>query len=90
MHHGDGSWHFVTLPAAVADELRDRVPPRGPGFGAIRVTVSVGDTTWATSVFPDKATGSFVLPMKKAVRVANQLCAGDAVHVRLQVVRPAS
>jgi Domain of unknown function (DUF1905) len=84
MHHGEGGWPFVTLPPEAAHELRDSVPPRGPGFGAIRVTVTVGDTTWGTSVFPDTATGSFVLPVKKAVRVANRLVAGDEVQVLLR------
>ena len=85
MHHGEGGWHFVTLPLETADELRDRVPPRGPGFGAIRVSVTVGETTWSTSVFPDKATGSFVLPVKEAVRVPNRLAAGDEVQVQLRL-----
>ena len=85
MHHGEGSWHFVTLPPEAGDELRDSVPPRGPGFGAIRVTVTVGVTTWGTSVFPDKTTGSYVLPVKKAVRVANRLVVGDEVQVLLRV-----
>jgi hypothetical protein len=81
VHHGEGGWHFVTLPPEAADELRDSVPPRGPGFGAVRVTVTVGDTTWGTSVFPDKATGSFLLPVKKDVRRSNQLVPGDTVRV---------
>ena len=88
-HDGDGGWHFVTLPPAVADELRDRVPPRGPGFGSIRVTVTVGASTWDTSVFPDKATGSFLLPVKKDVRRNNELVAGDTVRVLLRPQDPA-
>ncbi len=40
-----------------------------PGFGSIRVTARIGETAWATSVFPDKASGGWVLPVKKAVRV---------------------
>jgi hypothetical protein len=84
-HHGDGGWHFVTLPSEVADELRDRAGPRGPGFGAVRVTATVGSSTWDTSVFPDKATGSFVLPVKKDVRGANDLLVGDEVEVQLRV-----
>jgi hypothetical protein len=88
-HDGDAGWHFLTLPAEVADELRDRVPPRGPGFGSIRVTVAVGASTWNTSVFPDKATGSFLLPVKKDVRHADQLVAGDTVEVLLRLQQPA-
>jgi hypothetical protein len=88
-HDGEGRWHFLTLPAEAADELRDRVPPQGPGFGSIRVTVTVGDSTWDTSVFPDKASDSFVLPVKKAVRLINDLVAGDAVQVQLRPQPPA-
>jgi len=85
---GEGGWHFVTLPAEAADELRNLVPPRGPGFGSIRVTVTVGDSTWDTSVFPDKATDSFVLPVKKAVRQSNRLEPGDTVQVQLRPQPP--
>jgi hypothetical protein len=84
-HDGVGGWHFVTLPGAVTEELRDRVPPAGPGFGSIRVSVTLGRSTWDTSVFPDKASGSFVLPVRRDVRRANQLVAGDAVDVTLRV-----
>jgi hypothetical protein len=84
-HDDVGGWHFLTLPTAVAQELRDEVPPAGPGFGSIRVTVTLGCSTWDTSVFPDKAGRSFVLPVKKDVRRANQLLAGDAVDVALRV-----
>jgi Domain of unknown function (DUF1905) len=78
-----GSWSFVTLPVEVADEIRDSLvePPRG--FGSVRVTVEVGPTRWATSVFPDKDSGSYVLPVKQAVRRANALEEGDAVTVAL-------
>ena len=62
--------------------------PAGPGFGSIRVTATVGASTWDTSVFPDKASGSFVLPIKKDVRRANQIVPGDVVDVVLQPPQP--
>lgn len=85
LHAGEGSWHFVTLPEDVADEVRELAPMRG-GFGSVRVTVTVGEVRWATSLFPDSKSTSFVLPVKKQVREANDLMAGDTVHVRLSVV----
>lgn len=82
-----GSWHFVTLPAALSDDVAlEGGPPKG--FGSVRVEVSVGATTWRTSLFPDSAAGSYVLPMKKQVRVAERLHAGDDCEVRLRVLRP--
>lgn len=52
-------------------------PPRG--FGSVRVEATVGGTTWRTSVFPDSRGGSYVLPVKRAVREAEDLDDGDQV-----------
>ena len=45
----------------------------------------VGATTWDTSVFPDAGSGSFVLPVKKAVRTAAGVAEGDLLTVTLSV-----
>lgn len=80
-----GSWHFLTVPSELSDGL---VLEAGPptGFGSIRVEVSIGATTWRTSLFPDSATGSYVLPLKKQVRGSEGLAAGDACDVTLEVI----
>jgi hypothetical protein len=85
--YGDepGSWHFVTLPVEVADEIRDEAGPR-PGFGSIRVSATLGGTTWPTSLFPEAQGGSMVLPVKKRVRRAEGLEAGDRCAVTVEVV----
>lgn len=79
---GTMAWHFVTLPQDVADELDEVAGPKG-GFGSVRVEVTVGATTWRTSVFPDKSRGTFILPMKKEVRLSEGLGDGDSVSVTL-------
>jgi hypothetical protein len=81
-----GSWSFVTLPTDVADDLRDALvePPRG--FGSVRVQVEVGEFRWSTSVFPDKESGSYVLPVKQAARKAAGIEEGDPVTVTLYLV----
>jgi len=83
LYDGPGGWHFVTLPLHVADELRERAPARR-GFGSRRVTASLGGSTWSTSVFPDAASGSFLLPVKQEVRRTNDVQAGDVVTVVLR------
>lgn len=80
-----GSWHFLTVPAELSEDLTLEAGPRG-GFGSVRVEVSVGGTTWRTSVFPDAAAGSFVLPVKKQVRRAEGLSAGATCEVTLEVL----
>jgi hypothetical protein len=80
-----GSWSFVTLPTDVAEDIRDAMvePPRG--FGSVRVRVAVGEERWSTSVFPDKKSGSYVLPVKGAVRRAVGIEEGDPVTVALSL-----
>ena len=82
---GPGSWHFLTLPVALAEELREEAGPRR-GFGSIRVSATIGRTTWQTSLFPDARSGSLLLPVKKPVRAAEGLEAGDTCAVEVDVL----
>jgi len=81
------SWTFVSLPVEAAAEIRElagATPRRG--FGSVRVRVTVGDTTWATSIFPDTPRGGYSLPIEKAVRKTEALSAGDVATVTVELV----
>jgi hypothetical protein len=80
------SWTFVDLPPELSEEIRTSLPSPPRGFGSVRVEVTVGETTWRTSVFPDKGKGVYVLPVKRAVQGAEQIEAGDEVSVELTVL----
>ncbi|WP_278315106.1 DUF1905 domain-containing protein [Lolliginicoccus levis] len=79
------SWTFLRLPLDVAEEIHDQQAGPRAGFGSVRVAVTIGSTTWHTSVFPDKPTGSFLLPIKKQVRAAEGVSEGDTVTVVLEL-----
>jgi hypothetical protein len=83
---GQAAWYFVTLPHDVADDIDEISADARRGFGSVPVEVTVGATTWKTSIFPDTKSESFVLPVKKAVRVAEDLADGSAIVVRLTLV----
>ena len=85
LYPGEAGWHFVTLPVDVAEEVRESTALLRKGFGSVRVTAHVGGQTWQTSLFPDAQSGSYLLPVKKAVRTAARISAGDEVEVRLTV-----
>lgn len=82
----NGNWYFVTLPFDVSDEIDDTASAARVGFGSVRVEVTIGSTTWNTSVFPDTKAEAFVLPVKRAVRTAEGIDDGDTVDVALRVV----
>ena len=80
------SWTFVTLPVEDSEEIRDLTADQPRGFGSVRVRATIGTSTWATSIFPDSARGSYVLPVKRAIRTAQKLSAGDSAKVVIELI----
>jgi len=56
------------------------------GFGAVKVSVSVGQTKWRSSVFPDAKSGRYLLPLKAEVRKKVKIAAGDTIGGAVEVV----
>lgn len=84
-YQGSAAWYFVTLPFEQADEIDERTAAVQRGFGSVRVHVTIGGTSWSTSVFPDSKVKSYILPVKKAVRVAEGIDDGSMVEVSLRL-----
>ena len=82
---GPGGWRFISLPEGHSDEIADLVGTQSRGFGAVRVAVAIGASTWNTSIFPDRKRGTYVLPVKKGVRAKEGIDAPDVVAVRLEL-----
>jgi len=85
-YKGQGSWYFVSVPEDISDEIAEISAPLRRGFGSVKVDVTVGETSWSTSVFPDSKLKCYVLPVKKQVRVAESLHDGGLVEVELSLV----
>lgn len=82
---GPGSWHFITVPLDISEEIKSLQVKR-PGFGAVKVQVLIGGTAWQTSLFPDKESGCYFLPVKAAVRKREQLAPGVEALVELSLI----
>ncbi|MGW5668297.1 DUF1905 domain-containing protein [Micromonospora sp. NPDC003776] len=80
---GPAPWHFVTVPEEQCGELEAASALVTYGWGMIPVTARIGDTGWATSLWPKD--GRYIVPVKAAVRKAEGLEVGDPVTVRLTV-----
>src|SRR4051794_23987250 len=81
-----GAWYFLTLPVDAAEEIRARTRGERRGFGSVRVHATIGRTTWATSIFPDTRSSSYVLPVKAAVRKRERLEPDAVLDVPLALV----
>jgi hypothetical protein len=80
------SWTFVSLPTEASEEIRDLAGGSRRGFGSVRVRVTVGGSTWATSIFPSTGGGTYALPIKRAVRKAEALDVGDIATVTVELI----
>jgi hypothetical protein len=79
------NWFFVSVPAAESGDIHDQPrPPRG--FGSIRVRVTIGSTSWTTSMFPGSGNGLYALPVKASVRAAEGLVPGELVEVSIDLL----
>ena len=81
----NGSWHFITVPAELADEIKAHGIAAMRGFGSVRVEARIGDVSWRTSVFPMKS-GGYILPVKAEVRRRAGIAAADEVTVTLELI----
>lgn len=78
---------FVRIVGPPADAIRlaamtgQWMDGRKGNFGSAKVMATIGGTSWPNSVFPDKETGGWFLPVKKAVRQAEGLEEGDLVQL---------
>ncbi len=86
---GTGAWHFLTIDGAAgealsATALMRRLEKSIGGFGSLKVTATIGDSTFRTSLFPSKELG-WLLPVKASVRKAEGVSEGDVVEVELDV-----
>ena len=84
-HEGSGGWYFISLPDDAADEIEEIYGQRARGFRSLRVYVTIGETRWATSIFPDTKRGTYLLPVKRAVRDAEGLTDGSTATVTVVV-----
>ncbi len=81
----DSAWFFADVPEELAGGIREIAEPFARGFGAVRVSATVGASTWRTSIFPSAA-GTYALPLKRAARDAEGLVEGGPVRIRLDVL----
>lgn len=87
-HAGEAAWHFVTLPDEVADEIEVRFEDAHRPFGSVAVRVTLGATSWITSLFRDTKSASYLLPIKAAVRRREHVGTGDTVRLIVEVDDP--
>ncbi|XKT74208.1 MAG: DUF1905 domain-containing protein [Patescibacteria group bacterium UBA2163] len=79
-------WYFITIPKKESSEIKKSYGHVARGWRSLPVCVTIGQTEWRTSVFPDSHSGSYLLPLKAAVRRAEAIESGDSVRCSLSIL----
>jgi hypothetical protein len=82
---GPSPYHFITVPEEVCVGLRAVSALVTYGWGMIPVNVRIGKSAFETSLFPKD--GGYIVPIKDAVRRAEELSVGDLVALEM-AIRP--
>jgi hypothetical protein len=82
---GMAAWRFVNLPRSAAEAIRSNYGSRKKGWGSIPVRVTAGTTTWETSIFPDQKSQTYLLPMKREIRMKEKMLDGKKITLSLRI-----
>lgn len=85
LYHGPSAWHFITLPKKQSSQIKKIFGGVARGWGSLPVEVAIGKTSWRTSIFPDKKTGAYLLPLKADIRRKEDIAKDDIVTFSIEI-----
>lgn len=77
---GEGPWYFVTLDKKMSEEIQNKY-----GKGMIKISTTIGKTTWDNALFPHKLSQAYLLAIKKLVRENENIFEGDNVKINFTI-----
>lgn len=81
-----GAWRFAYLSKEISQKIKKiQEGKRKRGWGAVYVDAKVGRTVWLTSIFPDKRSDTYLLPLKKEVRYEENLYDNKEFLFRIEI-----
>ncbi len=86
VYPGMSAWRFVNLPQKDSALIKKLFNGLTRGFGSLPVMVTVGQTSWKTSIFPDKKAGAYLLPLKSEVRKKEKILDNQMLSFKLEIL----
>lgn len=75
----------MTIPKKQSKNIDLQYGKMKRGWGSLPVHVSIGTIKWETSIFPDKKSSTYLLPLKAHIRRQIGLESGDTVTYTLAI-----
>lgn len=82
--NGKSTYYLASLPPKIGTAirlLRQGVPRRG--WGSVPVTITIGDTSWQSSIFPESGKKSYLFLINAKVRKAENITEDSRISVTI-------
>jgi len=86
LYPGASAWHFASLPKKLAKEVGESFKHLHRGWTSLPVEAVIGKTLWRTSIFKDKRSETYLLPIKSEIRRKSGISAGDKIKISIKVL----
>lgn len=86
LYPGKAGWHFVTIPQDISEDIKNLFGDKAKGWGSLPVAITLGSSTWNTSIFPDKKEEAYLLPLKKEIRKKENIQMDDSLTFLLEII----
>ncbi len=86
LYKGNASWHFITVPTKQSEQIKYLSMNKRAAWGSVRVSTTIGKSTWQTSLFPSKELKAYILPIKAEIRKNEKIKVDDIATITLSVL----
>jgi len=80
------AWHFASIPKKETKIINQIFGGLKRGWGSLPVEVSLGKIKWKTSIFPDKRSETYILPLKSEVRRKEKIFDKDIINFSVEIL----
>ena len=81
-----GAWRFARVPEKISAKIKEMQKWRlRRGWGAVYARAKIGKSEWTTSIFPDRHSATYLLPLKKQIRYKENLYDGIDIRVSVEI-----
>lgn len=84
-YSGPNAWYFVSIPIAIATEIRENLKWQEEGWGRMKATAEIGRSQWETAIWFDNTHKTYLLPIKAEIRKKEELEKDKEIKVILWI-----
>ena len=80
------AWRFARVPEKLSAQIKEMQKGRlRRGWGAVYARVKIKKSEWMTSIFPDRHSTTYILPLKKEIRFEENLYDGTDINISIEI-----